>query len=306
MRNLNLDHLQAFVAVVERGSFSAAADQLHLTQPAVSLRILQLEKNLGVTLIERVGRRPQPTAAGAELMAHVGAIDTAVTTAVEAVGQYTGTTTGRIRLGTGATACIYLLPPLLKDLRRTYPRLEITVTTANTDDIVTAIMENRLDIGLVTLPVSGRSLEIIPTVKDEFLLVAPPDMKLPARITPGALSDTPVLLFEQGANTRRIIDKWFAHKDIKPVPIMALGNVEAIKELVAAGLGCGIIPALALRREQKRDDIIIRPLAPQLYRQLAVVIRRDKRLTAGLKHLLHILSILPNQDGRRANSVSRA
>lgn len=291
MRNLNLDYLQAFVAVIERGSFSSAADQLHLTQPAVSLRIRQLEKMLGVALIERVGRRPQPTAAGAELMAHVGTIDVAVSAAVEAVGQYTGIATGRIRLGTGATACIYLLPPLLKDLRRSYPHLEITVTTGNTDNVITAIMENRLDIGLVTLPASGRSLEIIPTVKDEFLLIAPPNMKLPTRITPAALTDVPMLLFEQGGNTRRIIDKWFAHGGVKPEPIMALGNVEAIKELVAADLGCAIIPSLALRHKTEHRDIITRSLTPRHYRQLAVVIRRDKRLTAGLKHILQALRV---------------
>jgi DNA-binding transcriptional LysR family regulator len=98
MRNINLDYLQSFVAVVERGSFSAAAERLNLTQPAVSLQIRQLERCLGATLIERVGRKAKPTAAGAELLAHADQIDAAVTSAVEAVARRATGAMGRVRL----------------------------------------------------------------------------------------------------------------------------------------------------------------------------------------------------------------
>lgn len=285
MKNLNLNYLKTFVTVVEYGSFSAAADRLRLTQPAVSLQIRQLERSLGARLIERVGRVGKATPAGEELLEHAVHIDAAVAAATEAVGRRSAEGAGRVRIGTGATACIFLLPPLLKELRQAFPNLEITVTTGNTADIVKAVEENVLDVGLVTLPVSARSLEITPVMDDEFMLIAPVDMALPNRITPATLATRPVLLFEPGGNTRKIADAWFSHGGVQLQPIMSLGSVEAIKELVGAGLGCAILPGLAVRN-LRSDDIKVHVLQPKLQRQLASVIRHDKRLHAGLAHIL--------------------
>ncbi|MBV9521711.1 MAG: LysR family transcriptional regulator, partial [Alphaproteobacteria bacterium] len=116
MRDLNLRHLQAFTDVVELGSFSAAAERLNLTQPAVSLQLRQLESRLGVRLIERIGPRATPTVAGSALLDHVHRIEAAVADALDAMAHHRAETIGRVRLGTGATACIYLLPPLLRRL----------------------------------------------------------------------------------------------------------------------------------------------------------------------------------------------
>lgn len=286
MRRINLDYLRTFVTVTEHGSFSAAADHLNLTQPAVSQQIRQLERSLGAPLIERVGRKAKPTAAGTELLAHAGRIDDAVSAAMEAVARQADGTRGRVRLGTGATACIFLLPPMLKQLRRKFPDIEITVTTANTNEVVKAIEDNVLDIGLVTLPVSGRALDITPILDDELVVIAPADMALPARVTPQVLATTPVLLFEPGGNKRRLIDQWLARGGVSLKPAMSLGSVEGIKELVAAGLGCAILPAMAVRDLRQQKALAVRPLAPRLHRRLAVVVRRDKRLTTALKAVL--------------------
>src|SRR5688500_8098456 len=102
MRSLNLDYLRTFVTVIELGSFSAAAERLRLTQPAVSLQVRQLEKKLETALVERVGRKAKPTAAGAELLAHADRIAAAVSSAIEAVARHASGAMGRIRLGTGA------------------------------------------------------------------------------------------------------------------------------------------------------------------------------------------------------------
>ncbi|MBE0530955.1 MAG: LysR family transcriptional regulator [Rhodospirillales bacterium] len=292
MRSLDLDYLKTFVMVIEHGSFSAAAERLDLSQPAVSLQIRQLEKRLGVPLIERVGRKARPTAAGAELLAHAGPIEAAVSSALEAVARHASGTLGRVRLGTGATACIFLLPPVLKKLRRKHPDLDITVSTGNTADIVKAVGENTLDLGLVTMPVSGRIFEIIPVLDDEFVVIAPPGMELPKRITPSALAALPVLLFEPGGNTRRIADAWFARGGAALKPIMSLGSVEAIKELVGAGLGCAVLPSMAVRRPANRGTLAVRSLSPQLHRTLAIVMRRDKRLHRGLGETLRALQEL--------------
>jgi DNA-binding transcriptional LysR family regulator len=282
MQSLNLAYLRTLAIVVAHGSFSAAAERLGLTQPAVSLQIRQLEKRLGTVLIERVGRKARPTAAGAELLAHADGIEAAVSSAIEAVARHASGTMGRVRIGTGATACIFLLPPILGALRRRYPSLEITVITGNTADIVKAIGENVMDVGLVTLPAAGRALDITPVMEDEFVAIAPPDMDLPKRLSAASLSKLPLLLFEPGGNTRRIVDKWFAGGSVPLNPIMSLGSVEAIKAMVEAGLGCSVLPSMAVTGE-KRHNLVIRSLSPRLHRRLAVVIRRDKRLVRGLK-----------------------
>ena len=298
MKNLNLDYLQSFLVVIDYGSFSAAAERLQLSQPAVSLQVRQLEKSLNTTLIERVGRKARPTAAGVALLAHAQQINTAVASAVDAVAHHASGTAGRVRLGTGATACIFLLPPILKELRAALPALEITVTTGNTAEIAKAVDDNTIDIGLVTMPVAGRTFEISPVLNDEFVLIAPHDMPLPARITPAVLSSKPVLLFEPSGNTRRITDEWFARGGISLKPLMSLGNVEAIKEMVRAGLGCAILPGMAVTANAKQRDMIVRALSPKLYRRLAVVIRRDKRLDRGLRKTLSALKAISKDEDR--------
>ena len=295
MRSLNLDYLQTFVIVVEHGSFSAAAERLQLTQPAVSLQIRQLERTLGAGLIERVGRKARPTAAGVELLSHAGQIQDAVAAALEAVGSRTKGVAGRVRIGTGATACIFLLPSILGKLRKKYPALEITVVTGNTADIAKSLEENTIDVALVTLPLSGRMFEIMPVIEDEFVLIAPTDMVLPLRITPSVLSAKAVILYEPNSNTRRIADNWFLRGAVSLKPAMSLGSVEAIKEIVRVGLGCAILPSMALRNEQARQSLAIRSLSPQLSRQLAVVVRRDKRVDTGLRHTLSALKAICSQ-----------
>src|SRR5436309_3217988 len=173
MRRLNLDHLAAFAAVVEHGSVSAAAAHLNLSQPAVSVQIGQLERRLGSSLFERVGRRIELTATGRKLLPHLRRIDEAVAAALHSMADHAQGVAGEVRIGTGATACIYLLPPLLRRLRDRFPRLEIVVRTGNTADILSALEENTLDVGLVTMPAPGRALASEPLVEDEIVAVFP-------------------------------------------------------------------------------------------------------------------------------------
>ncbi len=299
MKALNLDYLRTFLDVIELGSFSAAAERLSLTQPAVSLQIRQLEQRLGVKLIERIGRKAQPTAAGAELLTYASEIDALTSRAIEEVGRHASGTIGRVRIGTGATACIFLLPPVLRELRRKFPSLQITVSTGNTADIVKAVDENSIDVALVTLPASGRMLEITPVLDDEFVVIAPSSMKLPQRLTAPALANLPILLFEPGGNTRRISDEWFRRSGIDLKPVMSLGSVEAIKELVSAGLGCAVLPSMAVRHEKHRKGLIVRSLTPKLHRTLAVVIRRDKPLHRGLKEVVRALKQLTHLSSQK-------
>ncbi|PJI39631.1 LysR family transcriptional regulator [Ferrovibrio sp.] len=295
MRGFNLDHLQTFADVVRLGSFSAAAARLNLTQPAVSLQIRQLERKLGLKLIERVGRTATPTAAGRALLQHAGTIDSAVNAALEDVAQHGRSVTGRVRIGIGATACIHILPPILSDLRRRFPKLDLTVNTGNAPEILRAIEDNSLDLGLVTLPPKtksqslGRALDATPLIDDDFVAISSRALKLPEPVTPQALMDLPLVIPEPGGNTRSLIDGWFATAGLAPNAGMELDSVEAIKQLVGAGLGCSVLPAMALATAEARKGLEVRALKPRLTRQLALVLRRDKPLSRGLRETVAAL-----------------
>ncbi|MGY6268793.1 LysR family transcriptional regulator [Achromobacter denitrificans] len=294
MRGINLDQLRTFALVIELGSFSAAAERSGVTQPAVSLQIRQLERRFGLKLVERIGRRAGPTAAGMELLAHVRIIDAALVQAELAMTAHASQVAGRIRLGTGATACTYLLPPVLADLRRRFPALDIVASTGNTADMLRGLENNTLDIGLVTLPAPGRMFQVTPLVEDEFVAIFPArdPASIPLAATPQALARLPLVLFEPGARTRRLVDDWFEAAGVAAKPVMELGSTEAMKEIVGAGLGCAVLPRLAVSGAGRRPALEVRPLAPRLARSLAIVLRRDKPLSRGLRHLQEALLAL--------------
>lgn len=294
MTTLNLGYLTTFRLAIQRGSFSAAADLLGISQPAVSLQIRQLEQFLQTRLVERTGRGIKATDAGQALLAHGERIQQAVDEAIRSVSAFSHDVSGTITLGTGATACIHLLPPLLEQLRREFPLLSVGVTTGNTLDIVRAIEENRLDMGLVTLPVSGRALDVMPVMDEEFVFIASREQKDAFRdLTPEALHAQPLIAFESGSGTRALIDGWFAGNGLTIAPVMQLGSIEAIKRMVRAGLGYSIVPRMAVKQDADRDGLCVMSLTPVLQRQLAVVMRQDKILSKGIAGIIRILQNPP-------------
>jgi DNA-binding transcriptional LysR family regulator len=290
MRGFNLDHLHTFTEVIELGSFSAAADRMNLTQPAVSTQIRQLETRLGVRLIERVGKRATPTPAGAELLIQTRRINEAVAAALDGMAPHISGAIGRVRIGTGATACIHFLPPVLGELRRRFPALEVIVKTGNSSDILKQLEENAIDIGVVTLPAPGRMFEVTPLFRDEFVVLASQENAAQlASATPTLLARQPVVLYEPGAQTRRVVDDWFAKAGLHVKPVMELGSVEAIKELIRAGFGYGIVPGMAIHRRNADAGLVVKPLSPKLSRKIGLVLRRDKRLHRGLRETVKAL-----------------
>lgn len=285
---LNLDQLAAFVSVVDLGSFTAAADKVGLTQPAVSLQVKLLEQRLGVRLIERVGRRAQPSPAGFELLPHARRIIEGCAAAQEAMTPFREGSTGRVRIGSGGTALIHLLPRAIAAVKTRMPGLEIIVRIGNTDEILRDLEANALDLAVVTLPAAGRSLEIEPFYDDELLAVAPKGSLMPEAGPDAEFMRNKTLMIYEGGNTRRTTNEWFAAAGIRPEPAMEFGSVEAIKELVAAGLGWSLLPGLALKNDRS-GLLTTSPVRPRLVRQLGMVIRRDKHLTKGLREIMKCL-----------------
>ncbi|HYY05132.1 MAG TPA: LysR substrate-binding domain-containing protein, partial [Candidatus Limnocylindria bacterium] len=205
--DLQLAQLETLAAVARQGSFSHAARELHLSQPAVSMQVRQLEHALGMPLLERVGKRAFATKAGELLLAHAGRALRELEAGLEVLQQLRGIVAGRIRLGTSASFSIYLLPPALRRFRSRYPRAELTVVTGYAPEIARAVVASELDVGIVSLPVRERKLAVSPFYRDEVVAIAPPDRRWRRgqRATARDLVGAPLILFERGATLRRVI-----------------------------------------------------------------------------------------------------
>ena len=163
----------------------------------------QLEARCGTALLERVGKRAFPTPAGTLLLEHAGRAFAELEAAQEALRQLRGVVAGRLRLGTGATASIHLLPPLLSRMRARYPELELIVVTGNAPEIAAAVAANELDVALVTLPVTGRQLLVTPLLLDPLVAVGPPGQGWPGRgaLTAAELARHPLIVYERGGRS---------------------------------------------------------------------------------------------------------
>jgi DNA-binding transcriptional LysR family regulator len=299
---LNPAHLRTLHEIARLRSFSRAAEVLRLSQPAVSLHVRQLEEALGLPLLERVGKRAETTPAGALLLERGGSALEALEAAAASIHALRGVVAGRVRVGTGATASIYLLPPILRRLRARYPDIELVIVTGNASEIAKAVAENALDVGVVTLPVRPRQLVVTPFYTDRLVAIAPPGWRWTGRrrrgrrqrgrrtLTPGDLAGEPLILYERGGTIRQVIEDWFKRGRVTPRVAMELGNGEAIKELVSAGLGPSITSGASIRTEAREGTLRVIPLSPPLVRRLGIVKRRDKPESPPLRALLRALA----------------
>ena len=283
--------LRTLEAVVRFGSFSRAAEAMHLSQPAVSTHVRRLETDLGVRLVDRVGKRAFPTPAGELVLRHGQEAWERFEAGLQALRRLRGTVAVRIRLGTGATVSIYLLPDLLRRVHARYPEIQFSVMTGNTAEIAAAVIAHDLDAALVTLPIHGRELVVSPFFRDDLVAVAPcaPEWTRRRSIAARVLAEHPLILYERGGRIREIMDRWFRRAGCVPRVAMELGSAEAIKELVAAGLGVSLISAIAVRREVRARRLAAMRPAPALHRDIGLVRRRDKPRSPALAAFLDMV-----------------
>lgn len=287
MGSPTLRQLRTFLAVVEAGSVSTAARAMHLTQPALSQQLRELERALGVRLLDRAAGKVIPNAVGAALLEPARRATAAADDAAAVATEHGRGDVGRLRLGTGATACIHLLPPVLAAVKRAMPGLAVTVAIGNTAEVLPRLEAGDLDVALVTLPVpASRALSTTRLLSDPLLALLP-EAEAPAGdgpVTAKQLGRLPLILYETGGNTRAAADAWFRRAGATPQPAMELGSVEAIKTLVGSGLGAAVLPALALR--DPVPGAVTRALRPAAVRELGYVLRREKVRDRGLRLFL--------------------
>lgn len=279
---LNLLSLQVFVEVVRLGSFTAAAQRLDLSQPAVSFHIRTLEDRFGVPLLERTGRTVTPTVAGAELLSHARTVTDALTATNQAMARFGHEPGGTLRIGTGTTFCMAVLPAVIRQVRETLPSLRLEVTTATTPAIVRGLEDDRFDAGIVTVPARSRVVQVTPVLEDEVILLAPKTASLPARLTPEVVARLQPMAFEPLGMTRKLIDDWFANAGVSFQPTVSLGSVEAIRDLVAMDLAPALLSRLALGEASRNQATKASSLTPPLRRTLGIATRTDRPHGAAL------------------------
>ncbi|HKD76235.1 MAG TPA: LysR family transcriptional regulator, partial [Ktedonobacterales bacterium] len=262
---LNIHLVRLFVAVATHQSFSRAALALHISQPAVSKGVLALERQLGLTLLDRSQPDLPLTMAGRVLYDHAQALFASERQAESALAQVRGLERGQLTIGASTTIGTYLLPPIIADFHRSFPAIQLTLVIGNTIDLVPQLMATPLDIALVEGPADDEGIQAAPWLQDRLIVVAPPDH--PARnqhvVSLSSLSEELFLLRETGSRTRAFIDARLASSGVTLPHIVEVGHLEVIKQLVIAGMGIGVIPDTICRAEIESERLI--PLAvPEL------------------------------------------
>jgi DNA-binding transcriptional LysR family regulator len=248
---MDLRHLEVVRTVAERGSFTAAARALNVSQSAVSRQILLLEDELGEPLFLRLGRKVRLTAAGEALFDLSRRVLTDIHDTTTGIRDQQQAPAGTLQLGGGMTVCLHVFPALLKEFRKRQPRIDVKLTTGATPQLLERLRSGALDIGLLTLPVDGADLTQFPVMREELLVVLPPSHKLARkrRLAPADLANQSWVLFERGSSTRRVIDETFAAHGIRPRIVMETENPEILKALTVIGMGLTILPYQSLARE---------------------------------------------------------
>lgn len=247
------------MAVAETGTFTAGAERVHVTQSAISMQIRQMEEETGVQLFVRAPRKVLLTEAGERMLVHARNILQEHDATLLEMSELAGTERGRLRVGSAsANISSEALPPVLKALRERHPQMEIFVKTGTSETLVQQILSGELDMALVSLPVEARGIRTETLTRDSLVAIVNPHHTLAARRVVSAymLGAEKLILGERGGNTRRIIERFFAEAGVRPVVSMELNRLAAIKRMVEAGMGVGIVPLQSVREEVEEGRLV--------------------------------------------------
>lgn len=256
MASLENFRLVVFCAVAQQRSFRKAAEELYLTQPAVSLQIKALEEDLGVQLFDRAGSSITLTPAGQVLLDYARQSHALLVQAEHAVAALGGEFAGRLALGASTTIAQYVLPRLIGEFRRDHPRVLPALVSGNTEQIVAAVESRRIALGFIEGPARSRDVRTTPFLLDELVLIAPAAHEWAEleSVPCSSLAAAPMLMRERGSGSRRVLELALERHGLRRGAlriVMELDSTEAIKSAVEAGLGIGFVSRWALARDAR-------------------------------------------------------
>lgn len=273
--------LQVFHTVARLLSFTKAAEQLHMTQPAVTFQIRQLEDQFNTRLFDRTHNRISLTEAGRRVYEYADRIFALNIEMENAVREITGEISGILILGASTTIAEYMLPALLGDFKRKYPEVAIRLRVSNTEGIVSMVENNTIDLGVVEAPVNNKNLVVEECRKDQLVLIVPPNHEL-AKHKSFKLSDLkeyPYICREEGSGTREVLRDSMEHVGIDQSGlnvVMELGSPESIKGAVEAGMGVSILSRSTVSKELRLGTLVAINLEPNIERPFSFVHQKHK------------------------------
>jgi len=316
LRRMLSFRLKVFRAVARHLSFRKAAEEIYLSQPAVSLQIKTLEEEIGLQLFDRSGTRISLTPAGKTLLRYAEKLDTLSTEAEGALASFRGEVRGRLTIGASLTIAQYVLPRLLGPFLRQNPHLEVAVTTRNTERVIEDVVEQRSALGLVEGPARRRDVTLEPVLEDELVVIVPPAHEWVGQqeIEVEQLRSAPLLLREQGSGSRLVAELALRKLGLRPRDlhvVLELDMTEAIKSGVEAGLGIGIVSRWTIRKELELGTLRTVPVRGlRMQRNFSAVYRAGPEPQGAAESFLRFVrgarGLLPDVSTRTASgSVGR-
>jgi DNA-binding transcriptional LysR family regulator len=281
--------LKVFRVVAELLNYRRAAEELHLTQPAVTSQIRSLEEGLGIALFDRIGRETSLTPAGATLLQYVRQIEAIANDAIAALAPFGGQEGAELSIGASHTIAVYLLPKLLTGLIHEWPRLQVHVMGGSTSEVLQALTAHQIAIGLIEAPAHRPDLKVESFGEDELTLIVRPDHRWASKGTVKAaeLVQEPILLREVGSGMRQFVEEYLERNGVlrqQLRTVVDLNSTEGIVAAVEAGLGIGFVPYMSIEKSLALGTVkaILLDDGP-IRRQLSIVLLNgpDPRGPAG-------------------------
>jgi LysR family transcriptional regulator, hydrogen peroxide-inducible genes activator len=275
---ISLRQLRYFDAVARAGHFGKAAEHCAVTQPALSMQILEMEKDLGVQLLERGRKGVMLTEAGREIASRAARILTDVRDIVDFARRQSGVLAGPLHLGVIPSVAPYVLPALLPLIRDKFANLEVSLRETQTQHLIEELLGGALDLLLLALPVDHQEIETIKLFTDRFLLAVPKSRHIASRMraTPDLLEHDRLLLLEEGHCLRDQALAFCNLRRVDNIDTFGASNLSTIVQLVANGLGLTLLPELAVDLEGRRGEIkLLRFTEPQPHRVIGLAWRKS-------------------------------
>lgn len=280
--HLTLRQLKVFESVARHLNYTRAAEELFLTQPAVSMQVKQLERHLGVALFEQLGKRIHLTEAGQEVLAYARTVTQQLDELESVLNRIKGLSGGKLRISVATTAN-YFIPTLLGTFSRRYPEVTVSLDVTNREALLQQLSENTVDLVIMGQPPSGLDVEAEAFMENPLVIVAPPGHPLAhqKKIPLKRLQEEVFLVREPGSGTRSAMERFFAEREIHLKTGMEVGSNEAIKQSVQAGLGLGLLSRATIEQELELKRLVVLDVAEfPIMRHWYLVHRRGKRLSA--------------------------
>jgi len=283
--------LQVFHTVARLLSFTKAAETLHMTQPAVTFQVRQLEEHFNTRLFDRTHNRISLTEAGKRVFEYSDRIFEHYAEMESAVREMTGDVSGVLMIGASTTIAEYLLPALLGDFKKKYPDVNVQLKVSNSDGIVHMVENNVIDLGVVESPVMNKNLVVEVCRIDQLVAVVTPGHPLADRtsISIGDLLEHPYICREEGSGTREVIAEYMTQQGVNAGQVqltMELGSPESIKGAVEAGMGVSIISLATVQKELKLGTLVALTMEPSLERPFSFVHQKQKFRHRAMDELL--------------------